>query len=143
MEYRRPGTSGQRVSRIALACMSFGDTSRGFNECALGDAAAEPIFRQALDLGITLRDAANVYTCNRTSEKVEDPGSEDGVCGPGVADSGTEASVAVTPPTPAPACSSRKAGGYIDIRHRLCFAPCSLNHRATLPERSDPCRRCH
>jgi aryl-alcohol dehydrogenase-like predicted oxidoreductase len=53
MEYLRLGNSGLRVSRIALGCMSFGDTSRGFNEWALDAAAAEPIFRQALDLGIT------------------------------------------------------------------------------------------
>jgi aryl-alcohol dehydrogenase-like predicted oxidoreductase len=42
-----------KVSRIALGCMSFGDTSRGFSEWALDDAEAEPIFRQALELGIT------------------------------------------------------------------------------------------
>ena len=53
MEYTRLGTCGLKVSRIALGCMSFGDTSRGFNEWALGDAEAEPIFRQALELGIT------------------------------------------------------------------------------------------
>jgi 1-deoxyxylulose-5-phosphate synthase len=53
MECTRLGTSGLRVSRIALGCMSFGDTSRGFNEWALDDTEAEPIFRQALELGIT------------------------------------------------------------------------------------------
>ena len=31
------GPSGLKVSRIALGCMSFGDTSRGFNEWALDD----------------------------------------------------------------------------------------------------------
>jgi hypothetical protein len=33
--------------------MSFGDTSRGFNEWSLDDKGAEPIFRQAVELGIT------------------------------------------------------------------------------------------
>ncbi|HEU4946983.1 MAG TPA: aldo/keto reductase [Kribbella sp.] len=69
MEYTRLGTSGLKVSRIALGCMSFGDTSRGFNEWALDDAAAEPIFRQALDLGITFWDTANVYGFG-TSEEI-------------------------------------------------------------------------
>jgi aryl-alcohol dehydrogenase-like predicted oxidoreductase len=41
--------------------MSFGDTSRGFNEWALDDEAAEPIFRQAVELGITFWDTANAY----------------------------------------------------------------------------------
>lgn len=49
--------------------MSFGDTSRGFNEWALDDEAAEPIFRQALELGITFWDTANVYGYG-TSEEI-------------------------------------------------------------------------
>ncbi|HEY0484629.1 MAG TPA: aldo/keto reductase [Mycobacteriales bacterium] len=69
MEYTRLGSSGLKVSRIALGCMSFGDTSRGFNEWALDDEAAEPIFRQALDLGITFWDTANAYGYG-TSEEI-------------------------------------------------------------------------
>ena len=69
MHYTRLGNSGLTVSRVALGCMSFGDTSRGFNEWALDDAAAEPIFRQALDLGITFWDTANVYGFG-TSEEI-------------------------------------------------------------------------
>ena len=30
MEYTRLGASGLKASRIALGCMSFDDTSRGF-----------------------------------------------------------------------------------------------------------------
>ena len=69
MEYTRLGTSGLRVSRIALGCMSFGDTSRGFSEWALDDDAAEPVFRQAVELGITFWDTANVYGYG-TSEEI-------------------------------------------------------------------------
>jgi aryl-alcohol dehydrogenase-like predicted oxidoreductase len=69
IEQTRLGDSGLKVSRIALGCMSFGDTSRGFNQWALDDAAAEPIFRQALELGITFWDTANVYGFG-TSEEV-------------------------------------------------------------------------
>ncbi|WP_254788556.1 hypothetical protein [Arthrobacter sp. ok909] len=53
MEYTRLGRSGLKVSRIALGGMSFGDSSRGFTDWALDDDAAEPIFRQAVELGIT------------------------------------------------------------------------------------------
>ena len=69
MEYTRLGSSGLKISRIALGCMSFGDTSRGFNEWALDDQAAEPLFRQAVDLGITFWDTANVYGYG-TSEEI-------------------------------------------------------------------------
>ena len=69
MEYTRLGNSGLKVSRIALGCMSFGDTSRGFNQWALDDEAAAPIFRQALDLGITFWDTANAYGYG-TSEEI-------------------------------------------------------------------------
>ncbi len=48
MQYTTLGSSGLKISRIALGCMSFGDTSRGFNQWALDDKAAEPLFRQAV-----------------------------------------------------------------------------------------------
>ena len=67
MDYTRLGTSGLKVSRIALGCMSFGDTARG-HEWALGDEAAEPIFRQAVELGITFWDTANVYSSGSSEE---------------------------------------------------------------------------
>jgi 1-deoxyxylulose-5-phosphate synthase len=69
MEYTRLGDSGLKVSRIALGCMSFGDTSRGFSSWALDDDAAAPIFRQAVEAGITLWDTANVYGYG-TSEEI-------------------------------------------------------------------------
>jgi 1-deoxyxylulose-5-phosphate synthase len=69
MEYTRLGGSGLRVSRITLGCMSFGDTSRGFNQWALNDEQAEPIFREAVELGITFWDTANAYGYG-TSEEI-------------------------------------------------------------------------
>jgi len=68
MEYTRLGNSGLRVSRITLGCMSFGDGSRAGN-WVLGEEAAEPIFRQAVELGITFWDTANIYG-HGTSEEV-------------------------------------------------------------------------
>ncbi len=70
MEYRRLGSSGLRVSRIALDCMSFGDTSRGFSEWSLGDEEAQPFFQQAVELGITFWDTANVYGIGSSEEIV-------------------------------------------------------------------------
>src|SRR2546423_1101156 len=70
MQYTRLGSSGLKVSRIALGCMSFGDTSRGFNEWALDDDAAEPIFRQAMAFGITFGDTATAYGYGTSEEMV-------------------------------------------------------------------------
>ena len=68
MEYTRLGRSGLKVSRIALGCMSFGD-ARGA-EWVLDEDAAEPIFRQAVELGITFWDTANVYSRGSSEEIV-------------------------------------------------------------------------
>ena len=69
MQYTTLGHSGLKISRIALGCMSFGDTARGFNEWALDDSAGEPLFRQAVELGITFWDTANAYGYG-TSEEI-------------------------------------------------------------------------
>src|SRR6266700_4982312 len=69
MQYTTLGSSGLKISRIALGCMSFGDTSRGFNGWALDDTAAAPLYRQAVELGITFWDTANAYGIG-TSEEI-------------------------------------------------------------------------
>jgi 1-deoxyxylulose-5-phosphate synthase len=68
MDYTQLGSSGLKVSRIALGCMSFGDPAPN-RPWTLDDDGAEPIFRQALELGITLWDTANVYAAG-TSEEI-------------------------------------------------------------------------
>ncbi|HEX8157615.1 MAG TPA: aldo/keto reductase [Solirubrobacteraceae bacterium] len=68
MEYTRLGSSGLKVSRIALGCMSFGAPSERM-PWTLDDEGAEPIFRQAIELGITFWDTANVYG-GGTSEEI-------------------------------------------------------------------------
>jgi aryl-alcohol dehydrogenase-like predicted oxidoreductase len=70
IEYRRLGDAGLTVSRIALGCMSFGDTSRGFSEWSLGEEDAQPFFQQALELGINFWDTANVYGFGSSEEIV-------------------------------------------------------------------------
>jgi aryl-alcohol dehydrogenase-like predicted oxidoreductase len=67
MQYTRLGTSGLKISRIALGCMSFGDTSQ--MPWALDDEGADPIFRQAVESGITFWDTANIYGYG-TSEEI-------------------------------------------------------------------------
>jgi aryl-alcohol dehydrogenase-like predicted oxidoreductase len=68
MQYTRLGSSGLKVSRLTLGCMSFG--TGGFaGGWSLPEEEAEPIFRQALDLGITFWDTANVYG-QGTSEEI-------------------------------------------------------------------------
>ncbi|MCU1689548.1 MAG: aldo/keto reductase [Jatrophihabitantaceae bacterium] len=69
MEQTRLGSSGLMVSRLALGCMSFGDRNAGRMTWILDDEAAAPIFRQAMDLGITFWDTANIYGYG-TSEEV-------------------------------------------------------------------------
>ena len=68
MQYTRLGTSGLKVSRIALGCMSFGDPAKRM-PWVLDDEGAEPVFRQAVELGITFWDTANIYGLG-TSEEI-------------------------------------------------------------------------
>nr|WTB28478.1 aldo/keto reductase [Streptomyces sp. NBC_00830] len=68
MEYTRLGSSGLKVSRIALGCMSFGDPAKRM-PWVLHDEKAGPLFQQAVDLGITFWDTANIYGLG-TSEEI-------------------------------------------------------------------------
>jgi 1-deoxyxylulose-5-phosphate synthase len=68
MEYTRLGTSGLKVSRISLGCMGYGDGSR--ERWALDYDGAEPFFRQALELGITFWDTANIYSFGASEQIV-------------------------------------------------------------------------
>lgn len=62
MERVRLGESGLRVSRLGFGCMSYGDISRGGHQWAMDEDAAQPYFRQAVELGFTFWDTANVYS---------------------------------------------------------------------------------
>jgi 1-deoxyxylulose-5-phosphate synthase len=70
MEHTRLGDTGLKISRLALGCMSYGDpATEGAHRWALADDDAQPFFRQAIELGITFWDTANVYQAG-TSEEV-------------------------------------------------------------------------
>ncbi|MEO9322872.1 aldo/keto reductase [Nocardioides sp. C4-1] len=66
MDHTYLGSTGLKVSRLALGCMSFGT---GGQQWMLDDEAAAPLFRQAVELGITFWDTANVYSAG-TSEEI-------------------------------------------------------------------------
>ncbi|GAB3965417.1 aldo/keto reductase [Actinoallomurus acanthiterrae] len=59
MEYVRVGSSGLKVSRIALGMMGFGDRSR--RRWHLDEDGAEPIVRRAVEAGVTFFDTADMY----------------------------------------------------------------------------------
>ena len=70
MEYTRLGNTGLRVSRLALGCMSYGDpTVPNAHPWALTEDKAQPFFEQAVELGVTFWDTANVYQLG-TSEEI-------------------------------------------------------------------------
>ena len=68
MEYRRLGQSGLMISRIGMGCMSFG--TPGFHQWTLDEDAAQPFFRQAIELGVTFWDTANGYGGGSSEEFV-------------------------------------------------------------------------
>lgn len=68
MEYVSLGTTGLKVSRICLGCMSYGLLSRGTHKWVLEEEASRPFFRQALEAGINFFDTANVYTLGGSEE---------------------------------------------------------------------------
>ena len=70
MEYTRLGQSGLRVSRIGLGCMSYGTASSGMHRWTLDEDEAAAFFRQAVELGVTLWDTANVYSAGSSEEIV-------------------------------------------------------------------------
>ena len=71
MQHTRLGSTGLRVSRLALGWMSYGDpTTPDAHPWALTEAQAEPFFRQAVELGVTFWDTANVYSRGGSEEIV-------------------------------------------------------------------------
>ncbi|MQA85656.1 MAG: aldo/keto reductase [Streptosporangiales bacterium] len=60
MEYARLGSSGLKVSRICLGMMSYGDPAS--REWFLGEDAAEPVVRRAMETGVTFFDTADAYS---------------------------------------------------------------------------------
>lgn len=69
MEYTRLGSTGLEVSKICLGCMSFGDSSRGFqSEWLLDEEHSRAIIKKALDSGVNFFDTANIYGYGTSEE---------------------------------------------------------------------------
>lgn len=60
MEYTTLGSTGMRVSRLCLGCMSFGDPD--WREWVLEEEPSHEIIERAIDLGINFFDTANMYS---------------------------------------------------------------------------------
>jgi aryl-alcohol dehydrogenase-like predicted oxidoreductase len=66
MRYTRLGSSGLKVSRIALGMMSYG--AKDERAWHLGEDDAEPIVRRAVEAGVTFFDTADTYSDGLTEE---------------------------------------------------------------------------
>ena len=60
MDYVRLGTTGAKVSRLCLGCMTHG--SPKWRHWVLDYAAAKPFIAHAWELGINFYDTADVYS---------------------------------------------------------------------------------
>jgi len=61
MEYVRFGSTGLKVSRICLGCMSYGKPNERW-KWALDEENSRPFIKRALELGINFFDTADVYS---------------------------------------------------------------------------------
>src|SRR4051794_39488614 len=69
MDYVQFGSTGLRVSRICLGCMTYGVPDRGAHTWTLNEDKSRPLLKQALQLGINFFDTANTYS-DGTSEEI-------------------------------------------------------------------------
>jgi aryl-alcohol dehydrogenase (NADP+) len=60
MEYVNLGSTGTKVSRICLGCMTYG--AKKWREWVLEEAEGRPFIKQALELGINFFDTADMYS---------------------------------------------------------------------------------
>src|SRR5882724_11976959 len=60
MNYVNLGSTGLKISRICLGCMTYG--SKRWREWVLEEEAGRPLIKQALELGINFFDTADMYS---------------------------------------------------------------------------------
>jgi aryl-alcohol dehydrogenase-like predicted oxidoreductase len=68
METINLGDSGLQVSAVILGCMSYGNPNQGNHAWSVGLDESRPFFKQAVELGITTFDTANVYSLGSSEE---------------------------------------------------------------------------
>jgi aryl-alcohol dehydrogenase-like predicted oxidoreductase len=64
------GSTGLKVSRLSIGCMSFGGPDERGYEWSLGYEASKRIIDRAIDLGINFFDTADVYSNGRSEQIV-------------------------------------------------------------------------
>jgi 1-deoxyxylulose-5-phosphate synthase len=69
MEYVRFGSTGMKVSRICLGCMSYGRVTEQW-KWALDEEQSRPFIKKALELGINFFDTADIYSRGASEEVV-------------------------------------------------------------------------
>ena len=66
MEYATLGSTGMKVSRLCLGCMSYG--SPEWRPWVLDEAVARPFFQRAIEAGINFFDTADMYSRGASEE---------------------------------------------------------------------------
>jgi 1-deoxyxylulose-5-phosphate synthase len=66
MEYVRLGSTGLKVSRLCLGCMTYG--SPDWRPWVLDETTSRPFIRKALNLGINFFDTADMYSLGVSEE---------------------------------------------------------------------------
>ena len=66
MDYVRMGSTGLKVSRICLGCMTYG--AKSWREWVLDEEESRPFIQRALEAGINFFDTADVYSLGVSEE---------------------------------------------------------------------------
>jgi aryl-alcohol dehydrogenase-like predicted oxidoreductase len=69
MKYINLGSTGLKVSKVCLGCMTFGVPDRGDHPWTLPEDQSRPLLRQAVEAVINFFDTANAYS-DGTSEEI-------------------------------------------------------------------------
>ncbi len=70
MNYVRFGSTGLKVSRLCLGCMTYGEPGRGKHSWTLPEDVSRPFLKQAIELGINFFDTSNSYSDGSSEEIV-------------------------------------------------------------------------
>ena len=66
MEYTNLGSTGLKVSRICLGCMTYGSSS--WRQWVLNEEEGSPFIQQAIEQGINFFDTADMYSLGKSEE---------------------------------------------------------------------------
>src|SRR5881275_2349060 len=66
MEYTNLGSTGVKVSRICLGCMTYG--TKKWRQWVLEEEESRPFIKQALESGINFFDTADMYSLGQSEE---------------------------------------------------------------------------